>query len=351
MRRSRGLFERILDRSNFRRAVARAARGKRHRPVTRRLLADLEERCGEIADQLRNASYPFGKCAQFLIHDPKERLITAPAFEERVIHHAVIQVCEPRFESWLIDDTFACRTGRGRLAAIDRARLFSGRHSHFLKLDIRKYFDSVSHPILRRLLRRLFADRPLLDLFDQIIGAYRGLERRGLPIGSLTSQHFANFYLGWFDRQVKEVWRVPGYVRYMDDMVLWSDSAAELRFLLRELTTWLETTLELQLKPRPYINRVGHGIDFLSARVYPTYHTVSRKARVRIGRRWRYLQRQWEAGTIAEAEFQRRATSLFAFLTAGGADTKTFRERLLRRSNGIVVKLEEGGRSPCEEEF
>ena len=99
---------------------------------------------------------------QFTIFDPKQRLITAPCFRERVLHHAIMNVCEPVFERWLIADTFACRRGKGRIAALNRALQFSWRHGFFFKLDIRKYFDSVSHPILKTRLERLFKDRMLL---------------------------------------------------------------------------------------------------------------------------------------------------------------------------------------------
>ena len=173
-----------------------------------------------------------GRFRQFVIRDPKERIISAPPFAERVLHHALMNVCEPHLERWLIPDTFACRAGKGRDRRSRSRRHFAGRFPFFFKLDIRKYFDSVPHDRLLDRLARRFKDRPLLDLFGRIVRSFRASLGRGLPIGSLTSQHFANFYLGWFDRFVKETLRLRGYMRYMDDMALWADDRATLRAAL-----------------------------------------------------------------------------------------------------------------------
>lgn len=200
MRRTGNLFEQIVARDNLREAFQRAARGKRSQAEVRLFAEHLDDRLRQISADLLAGTIALGRFQQFVIRDPKERVITAPCFEERVLHHAVMNVCEPDFERWLIDDTFACRVGRGRDAAVQRAAVFARRYPVFLKLDIRKYFDSIPHSVLRDRLRRKFKDARLIRLFDRIIGAFRGRSECGLPIGSLTSQYFANFYLGWFDR-------------------------------------------------------------------------------------------------------------------------------------------------------
>lgn len=188
----------------------------------------------------------------------------------------------------------------------------------------------MSHAILYKRLARLFKDDDLLYLAWQIIGAYRTAQGRGLPIGSLTSQHFANFYLGWFDRFVKETLRVPAYVRYMDDMVLWWNSAEELQWALRQCTEYLTNELQLELKPTPYINRTSHGMDFLGCRVFPKHFTLNRHSRVRSRRAALRLERLYLNGRIGESELQRRGTALFAFMQAGGCASWKFRRRLLK---------------------
>lgn len=204
MRRAANLFERIPEQENLRLAFQKAARGRRGQEVVRDFASRLDQRIAAMSVAIRDGTLPVGRFQQFLIHDPKQRVITAPCFEERVLHHAIMNVCEPLMDRWLIDDTFACRTGKGREAAIHRARRFTRDAAWFLKLDVRKYFDSVSHGNLVDFLRRRFKDRRLLELLTRIITSYRGGVGIGLPIGSLTSQHFANFYLGWMDRFVKE---------------------------------------------------------------------------------------------------------------------------------------------------
>ena len=118
MKRTGNLFERIVERENFRLAVAKALRGKRQRPDARRFLERLDDNITAMVDQVGADTFPLGRFHQFVIHDPKERVITAPCFPERVLHHAIMNVCEPVFDRWLIDDTFACRTGRGQLPAL-----------------------------------------------------------------------------------------------------------------------------------------------------------------------------------------------------------------------------------------
>jgi retron-type reverse transcriptase len=333
MKRTGHLLEQIVEYENLRRAVERALRGKRHRPDARWFVDHLDTNLRELREQLLSGSLALGCYHQFVIYDPKERVITAPCFRERVLHHAVINICEPILERWLIDDTYACRRGRGRIVALQRTRRFSRRYAFYLKLDIRKYFDSVPHPEIKQRLRRLFKDPKLLMIFDQIIDSFRPMLQRGLPIGSLTSQHFANFYLAWFDRFAKEQHRLPGYVRYMDDMLLWSNSKADLRKFQDAATDFLACELKLQVKESPYINRSGHGVDFLGCRVFPWGVTLNRRSRVRYGHKLRQLERDFAMGAIDERDLQQRATALTAFAT--GADVKSwkFRKRVLKRSS------------------
>ena len=223
MKRAGRLMERVLDRETLREAFARASRGKRTKRDAAAFGMRLDENLAELARDLAEGTYTVGPYHQFTIFDPKERLITAPCFRDRVLHHAVTLVCEPVFERFLIADTFACRRGKGREAAVERARHFARRYPWFLKLDIRKYFNSIDHEVLLGRLARKFKDRRLLDLFGRIIASYEVAPGRGVPIGSLTSQHFANFYLGGLDRFVKEGLRAGGYVRYMDDFVVWGE--------------------------------------------------------------------------------------------------------------------------------
>jgi retron-type reverse transcriptase len=179
-------MEQVVERENLRQAFAKAAKGKRVKLDARVFAESLEENLQGLAAELADGTYRPGPYHQFTIFDPKQRIITAPCFRDRVLHHAIMNVCEPLFDRFLIADTFACRRGKGRLAALDRAVEFARRHEFFLKLDIRKYFDSISHRVLRERLERRFKDQRLLDLFGRIIAGYQTAPGRGVPIGSLT---------------------------------------------------------------------------------------------------------------------------------------------------------------------
>ncbi len=192
MKRAGHLLEQIVDLDNLKRAFCQAARGKRNQAEVIAFSRDLESRLHEMAEGLRRGNVPLGDYHYFRIRDPKERLICAAAFAERVLHHAVMGPCEPVFERGLIHHTYACRKGKGQTAALAAAQQNCRRHAWFLKLDIRKYFDSVDHAILLHLLCRRFKDADLLLLFQRLLGTYQTQPGRGLPIGNLTSQHFAN---------------------------------------------------------------------------------------------------------------------------------------------------------------
>jgi retron-type reverse transcriptase len=331
MKRTGNLFDEIVEWKNLRLAAYKALRGKRTRLDARQFVSQFDSRLKQMADQLRDASFPLGRYHQFVIYDPKRRTITAPCFAERVLHHAIMNVCEPVFEQHLIHDTYACRAGRGREAAIQRAQRFAHRFPSYLKLDIRKYFESVPRDRLLAGLERLFKDERVLELFASILYSFLPGHRRGLPIGSLTSQHFANFYLGRFDRFVKERLRLKGYVRYMDDMLLWGANPRTMRAIQTLCEDFVGEELELEFKPHPYVNLSCHGVDFLGCRVMPDHVLLSRRSRVRFARKMAKLERAYLAGQVDELELQARSTSLFAFTQAAGARSWHFRCRVLKQ--------------------
>jgi len=346
MKRAGRLMERVVDCDNLREAYVRAARGKRAKRDARAFADRLDDNLLELAGELSEGTYTVGPYHRFTIHDPKERLITAPCFRDRVVHHALMRVCDPVFERFLIFDTYACRVGKGREAAVARASEFARRHPWFLKMDICRYFDSIPHATLLALLARKFKDRRLLGIFDRIVASAESSPGRGIPIGSLTSQHFANFYLGWLDRYVKETLRIQGYVRYMDDFVVWGDDRGELRSARDRIATFLERELSLSLKLEPYINRVVRGMDFLGCRVGPGVVRLNRRSRVRFGVRLRALDRLYAEGGIGSGSAQQRATALVAFTSAAGARSWRWRRRVVQslRVDGQDLEPGESGR-------
>jgi RNA-directed DNA polymerase len=331
MKRVGGLYEAMLDRENFLLAFHRAAKGKRYRAEVGKFQDDFPNWLMSIAERLSSSIFTFGRFHQFLIRDPKERIITAPCFEERVVHHAIMNVCEPVLDRWLIDDTFACRIGRGREAAVDRALQFCRTQPWCLKLDVRKYFDSINHDRLLELLTRRFKEVPLHELFEQIVRSFRGSQGMGLPIGSLMSQHFANFYLGWLDRYVKEVMKVRGYVRYMDDMLMWGEDRQQLQRVQRECELFVADELRLEFKPVKVL-RVEQGISFLGCRLFPTHVELNRRSKQRWQRRVRLLEKAYRLGLLSDLDLQKRLASLTAFTRSGGVQSWKFRTSVLEPS-------------------
>jgi hypothetical protein len=326
MKRHGYLLPEILQWDNLLLAYCKAARGLTKKCAANRYSQNLDENLRILRNGLEDGSFAFGDYHSFQVRDPKCRTIHAPSFPERVAHHAIFNLCEPLLERILIDDSYACRKGRGTHAAILRARTYVRKHSFRLQLDVRKFFDSIPHEPLLKKLGRVFKDTQLLGLFSSILHGYEAGRGRGLPIGSLASQHFANFYLSGLDRLVKDKLRMPGYVRYMDDFVLWADDP----HLLSDARTAIEGHLEglsLSLKKLSQPVESSHGMSFLGHRIFPRRVELAQPARTRFVRKARRLQRKCNEGAIGELEMQQRHASLSGF--GRQADMKRLQRRLL----------------------
>lgn len=339
MRREIRLFDRIGEWGNLSEALLRTMRGKRESPAAAAFLTDHPAGLHAIAERLRQGGGPLGKFHEFTIHDPKERLISAPCFPDRVLHHAMVNVCEPVFERWLVSQTYACRPGLGLRAAIREAAKWTSRRRWYLQLDVKHYFETVPRDRLCQRLERLFGEASMLRLWRDVIHSYRPGARAGLPIGALTSQHLANFYLGFLDRHVKETLRIRAYARYMDDIVLWHDEKAELLRCRDSIFAYAGAELGLELKT-PVLNRTTGGMDFLGFRFHPGWVGLNRRSRRRLRLRLRGLALALASGRIDEGEAQRRATACLAF--AAPARTLRLRRANLRVTVEILVAAESG---------
>lgn len=323
MKRAGHLFGQVVRPDNLERAFWKASRGKRARADQRAYAANLGEELARLRQGLLDGTYAVGAYRRFTVYEPKERIICAAAFRERVLHHALMNVLEPWFEKWLVFDTYACRAGKGQLAAVRRAQVFARRYAYFLKCDIRKFFDSVPHEGIEEMLRRKIKDRRVIAWLMKIVGTYETTPGRGLPIGNLTSQHLANLYLDRVDRFVES--STCNAVRYMDDFVVWSDDRSALKGVRDAVDGFVRRELGLTLKDAPYINRTAHGMDFLGLRVYPGRIRANRASLDRFTRKARCYDRFLAEGIWSEAVYQERMTALTAFLQS--ADTLGWRRR------------------------
>jgi retron-type reverse transcriptase len=331
MRRARNLFERIPAWENLLDATHRALKGKRRRQDARHFVANLETELSRLAQEFRSGTYRGSGFRQFIIQDPKRRVISAPPFRDRVAHHAMMNVCEPELERFQIHHSYACRVGKGTRAALHAARSMARRHpdGFWMKMDIRAYFDSVSHPRLLFLLQRRFSERTLLDLFGAVVEGYETAPGRGLPIGSLVSQHFANFYLAHLDHEVTRRLGLGDYVRFMDDFVLWHGDKAALRTAGRRIAEFLAGELDLCLKRAPLLQRVALGMDFLGFRIFPDRLVPSATTKRRVRKKLDRIDADHKEGRDPERLYQARLQAVFARLLWPEVSSRHFRERLL----------------------
>jgi len=293
-------------------AFLKAARGKRHRRVVHQFENQLDERLAEMRDRLLAGNFEVGRRYCFTIHDPKPRVIHAAAFPERVMHHAVMNHADEIFERRQWPQSFACRRGKGRLAAVQEAWR-GARREWFLKADVRQFFDSISHEVLLGQLQRIFKDRPLLALFERIIRVYEVKPGRGLPIGNLTSQYFANHYLALLDREIAGMSGIQKWVRYMDDFLLFADEKEDLLNARERLTEILRARLDLDWKAEPHLNCCRRGVEFLGCRIFPEQIALSAASRKRLRKRSRSYEAMWQRGDWSEEVLQRRMVGLLSF--------------------------------------
>jgi RNA-directed DNA polymerase len=338
MKRHGQLMAAIADPANLRLAFWKAAKSKRIKADCRAFQEKLDENVTTLRAELLSGSVAVGEYHTFTIYDPKERTICAASFRERVLHHALMNVCEPALDCAAIFDSYACRKGRGQQAAVQRAASYARQHGWFLKMDIRKYFDSIDQTVLRRLLARKFKDAGVLHLCDRILASYQTAPGRGLPIGNLTSQHFANFYLAPLDRLIKEQLQRRCYVRYMDDFVVWGETAAELREVWRKVEAFLTTELGLKLKPNVILNRTDRGMDFVGYRIFPHELRLTRRGKRRFVRKFRSYERGQMEGGWTELQLQQRVGALIAFTLP--CRSRSFRRNVMERFGAVANGLE-----------
>jgi hypothetical protein len=329
MKRAGNLFEKIISLDNMQLAFWKAQRGKSSKLEVIRYRENLQANLLDMQKHIIDGSFPIGVYTYFKVMDPKERLICAASFPERVLHHAIINICEPVFERYAIFDSYACRRFKGSHSAVKRASLFACKSQYYLKLDIAKYFDSINHAILYEKLRRIFKDGQLLTLFDKIIASYETACDKGLPIGNLTSQHFANFYLGALDHYIKESLGRKMYIRYMDDFVTFGESKDEMKSLLKIIRAYLKNELNLELKNDIRINKNDEGIDFLGYRVYPDNIRLSKRSAKRFKQKFIICERKLALNEWSEQEYSRRVEPLIAFTKI--ADTHAFRAAIIKK--------------------
>lgn len=329
MKRSAVGLQAIADWHNLAAAFDRAAAGSGRSPAVERFRADLEDNLAQLRQQILGECVPVGEMTSFCIRDPKTRIIHAPCLRERVLHQALIAHVGPVLDRALVDDTFACRKGKGGLRAVQRCQQHLRRFEWLVQIDIKGFFAAIDQQILLELLGRKFKNPGLLRLLERIVRAYQASPDRGLPIGALTSQHFANYYLAGLDRWLQARTEVRAMLRYMDDLLWCCDEKTAARHSLQAAEDWIADTLRLEVKQPARIGRCRQGTLFCGYRVLPGRLLLSRRRKRRYIERRRYWEGRFEQGRIGPRELQAGYAATLG-ITAH-ADAATWRGEQLRR--------------------
>jgi RNA-directed DNA polymerase len=340
------LFEQIASFPALHAAAQRAITGKRRKPGAAAFMAGLEAELLQLERELKTGAYRPGRYLAFEVHDPKRRVVSAAPFRDRVVHHALYAVVGPIFERGFVHDSYANRIGKGAHRAIERYERFRDRYRHVLRCYIWRYFPAIDHAVLKADLRRRLCCPRTLWLLDAIIDGSNPQEpvhlyypgddlfepfrrRRGLPIGNLTSQFFANLYLDGLDHFCKEVLGAKGYLRYVDDFALFHDDPGVLEQWRGRVAAYLARR-RLSLHPRKtFIAATDRPARYLGFELLPRGHRRLPEDNLRRFRnRLRGLRDRWRAGNIERRDVEQRVTSWIAH--AEHADTWRLRRAIFR---------------------
>lgn len=333
MKRATSLFNQIVSYENVRLAWLKARKGKSSKPVVRNFYKNVNSNLEKVQKNLKANPPVLSSYTQFTIFDPKERVISVVPFVDRVMHHAIMNVLEPVFERQFIFHTYACRKEKGSHKAVNYAFKKARNYKYFLKLDVRKYFDNIDHTVLKKLLSKIVKDVECLNLLFSLIDSYGMVvstgsttassdsttassdsttaSRKGLPIGNLTSQFFANYYLSLLDHYVLEQLKPCGYVRYMDDFLLFDDSKEKLKIFLTQIESFCRKELLLELK-QPVLENCKNGASFLGYLIKSDSVKLTQKSRRRKLTKLKRLNYKLKMGWIDEEEYTARVCCMYA---------------------------------------
>lgn len=276
-------YNHIIGLENLLSAWEEFLRGKRKRHDVQIFQAQLMDQVLSLHTDLKNKTYRHGQYEAFNISDPKPRNIHKACVRDRLLHHAIHRQLYPYFDAKFIDHSYSCRENKGTHKALRTfaamARQASFNHTktcYILKCDVRKFFASIDHEILSKVLAKHSIEKKVLCLLQLIVKSFETAPGKGLPLGNLTSQLLVNVYMNEFDQFIKHKLKVQSYIRYADDFVVFSDNRDYLEMLLEKMGQFLEEKLALQLHPRKVsITTVASGVDFLGWVHFP-YHKVLR---------------------------------------------------------------------------
>ena len=291
-------------------------RNKQHKNETINFELNLCRNINELSRNILSHKYKPNNYRSFYVHEPKKRLIDSLSYGHRLVQRSICDnILKPKLEPYLIYDNVACRIGKGTHFALERLKKFLrmaylqyGKDIYFLQCDIKKYFQSINHKILKQYIKELKLEEESEDLILKYIDSYSfsgyGNNATGIPIGNQTSQWFALLYLNKMDRFIKEKLHIKFYIRYMDDFVLLHHDKESLKFCLNEITKFVNN-IKLSLNHKTQINKISRGISFLGFRTIllengKVFRLISGSAKRRLKNNYRKSNFLFKYGAVDE---------------------------------------------------
>jgi len=300
MKRYGNLYNKITEFENLYLAYRKASLGHKENGEILEYMFDYESRLFQIQDELINKTYCTGEYKKFHVYDPKKRLIMSLPFRDRIVQHALCNVIEPIFDKGFIFDSYACRLNKGAHRGIQRVRKFInslGDNIHVLKCDVAKYFYNIDHSQLKQIIRKKIKCEDTLWLIDHIIDS-DGSDR-GIPIGNLTSQLFANIYLNEIDYFVKQDLGIKYYVRYMDDIVILGNNKSELWDIFEQIKQYINNDLHIVFNGKTKLFPLSQGIDFLGYRQFYEFSLLRKRCIIKNKLNLLKLSKLYNSGKIS----------------------------------------------------
>jgi len=331
------MYSQICSFENLTLAWKNAKKGKTKRRYVKRFQKNLKENLTKIQSELVSLTYRHKELKKFVLRDPKTRKISKSSFRDRVVHHALCLVIVPIFERGFIYDSHANQIGKGTLKAIERFDKFkrkvsrnNSRKCFILKADIKHYFEEIDHEALLKIIKRKVEDEKVLWLVERILMANK--KQKGMPLGNLTSQFFANVYLNELDQFVKHELKSKYYLRYVDDFVIFHESKEQLEFWKYEINKFLEDKLSIELHPsKSHILLLSSGINFLGFRIFP-HHKLVRKSNLKnFERKFNNMKILFDEGIIGREKSLQSLEGWLAYCSH--ANTYKYRKYLLKNFN------------------
>ena len=290
-------MKQITNFHSLRASYLKACKGKSFDTEVLQFEQKLEYNLYQLHKELHYGTYNTGNYNKFLVWEPKCRIVAALPFRDRIVHHSLVARIEPIWEKQFIHHSYACRKGKGIHAGVDTVQdwLRKFPKPYVLKSDISKYFHSIDHSILLRLLSNHISDHRVLSLCEHILSSWTP----GLPLGNLTSQLWANIYLHELDFHVKQYIGAKYYMRYMDDFVIVHDNKKELHDIRKFLGLWLESNLKIKLHRKTQVFPVDYRcLDFLGYRIWPEYRKLRKNSVNNMRKKLKHLVHQYQEGSI-----------------------------------------------------